>query len=300
MSAYLKRYRVLRKVYSRFFDEERYQQFAVTDWVASGPALLRRAGIKKAVVTENDVWVRLDGGLELRYVTEIPGAGVEPSVYRGLYEVAIIELILKELDNTSVFFDVGANIGWFCLHVAHVYPEALCHAFEPGNFAFENLFKNVKRNDYAGRIRLNRAAVSDRVGTERLTNNQVGHALNHLVRAETTLASASSVVACTTLDAYCREHKLSRVDLIKCDVEGAELLVIRGGEAILRRYHPKLILEVSQEWMERFGHTPLQLWDILRSYGYCYQIIAEDGSRTCTHDFVKDVGHGANVFFYPA
>jgi len=297
--AYLKRFPALRKLYARLFDRERYQQFAVTDWMTAGPTLLSSVGIKQVLVTQEDIWVQLANRLELRYVTEIPGAGVEPRIYRGAYEPAITDLILRELDDDSVFFDIGANIGWFSLHVAQAYPGAVIHAFEPGKFAFFNLSKNVAHNGYRERILLNHAAVSDHGGTEFFTSNQIGHALNHLVRSETTLSSTATEVTCTTLDTYSDEQKITRIDLIKCDVEGAELLVLKGGESLLKRFQPKLMLEVSPEWMARFGHTPLQLWTLLQDHGYDYQVIAEDGSRTCSRNFANDVGHGANVFFYP-
>ena len=288
---------MFRKLYAFFFDKKRYAQFTVTDWMARGPRLLSTHGIDRVTIDNSDAWVSLPNGLNLRYVTEIPGAGVEPDVYRGTYEPSTTKLIVENMPQSGVFIDVGANMGWYSLHVAHHCKQSTIHAFEPGQLAYSNLTRNVERNGFEERILLHNIVASDRCGIEQFTTNQVGHALNHVLRSGST-ALPSTEVESITLDHYVDQITLEQVDIIKADVEGAELLVISGASNLLEKFHPKLILEVNPEWMDRFGHTPEQLWAKLQQYGYCYEIIADDGSRNCSNDFHLDVDCGANVFFF--
>jgi FkbM family methyltransferase len=69
-----------------------------------------------------------------------------------------------------------------------------------------------------------------------------------------------------TLDDYAA--KMTRLDFIKCDVEGAEMLVVRGGRATLKRLSPLLWLESNPDWTRGFGYAPGDLVAELRSLGY--------------------------------
>ena len=71
-------------------------------------------------------------------------------------------------------------------------------------------------------------------------------------------------VKATTLDSIVRKLELKRVDLVKIDVEGAELEVLKGGIETIHRFHPKIIVEVH-EWLGVKGNKIIQL---LKKYGY--------------------------------
>jgi hypothetical protein len=59
-----------------------------------------------------------------------------------------------------------------------------------------------------------------------------------------------------------------KIDLQKCHVEGAELLVLRGAESTLQRFRPKVFLEVDERWTSSHGWAPKDVIDFLRSVGY--------------------------------
>ena len=64
---------------------------------------------------------------------------------------------------------------------------------------------------------------------------------------------------------------LGRIDFIKCDVEGAELLFLRGAETTLRRCRPKACLETDERWMESFGWSAIDVFQLLRQIGYTHR-----------------------------
>ena len=69
-----------------------------------------------------------------------------------------------------------------------------------------------------------------------------------------------------TLDTYCAEA-CARPDLVKIDVEGAELLVLRGARKLLRESHPALILAVHPYWLPK-GQSPARILELLTALGY--------------------------------
>ena len=70
----------------------------------------------------------------------------------------------------------------------------------------------------------------------------------------------------STIDAYAAGFP--KLDFVKCDVEGAELLVAQGGAETLRRLSPILFMEVNPAWTKAFGYTPNDLVMRLRECGY--------------------------------
>lgn len=295
----LKQFTLLRRLYARLFDQERSQQFKLTQWMKQGGEITLEHKLQGVSFDAGEAWVTLPNGLQIRYLTEIPGAGVEPCIYHGEYEPEITQLLLEQLSGIGTFIDIGANIGWFSLHVAHNHPGMNIHAFEPGSFAHSNISKNISRNRFNQKIKLNQLVMSDRCGSEIFSTQQLGHPLNHIIRSNNGSSLKGEEIDATTLDRYITRNEIKSVEFIKCDVEGAEILVLKGAEKLLKRDQPKLLLEVNPLWTSRFDYQPEQLWVLLQSFGYHYHVIKNDGSKLCSNNFSNDVGEGANVYFTP-
>lgn len=75
-------------------------------------------------------------------------------------------------------------------------------------------------------------------------------------------------VEVTTLDLLCELHDVRRLDLLKADVEGAELQVLRGGVAALERHRPIVQLEIEQPHLDRYGATVADVTGFLTGRGY--------------------------------
>jgi hypothetical protein len=71
-----------------------------------------------------------------------------------------------------------------------------------------------------------------------------------------------------TIDDYCREQAINQVDVLKIDVEGAELLVLRGGQQLLAATRPIIILELHPQQSTAFGYTVADTVQFLRHQGY--------------------------------
>ncbi|MDY6950128.1 MAG: FkbM family methyltransferase [Thermodesulfobacteriota bacterium] len=140
----------------------------------------------------------------------------------------------------GVFVDIGAHIGKYTVRLARKLGDnGQVVAIEPEKNNFNVLKKNVKLNRLSN-IHLVNAACSDRDGESPL----------YVVDQCTTLHSLYAnngkeqvIVKSLTLDTVLSQLNIERVDLVKIDVEGAEVDVIRGSTKALREYHPKIIFE---------------------------------------------------------
>ena len=150
-------------------------------------------------------------------------------------------LATRELVNADapVVFDVGANVGATALRYRALYPRAEIHCFEPYPPSFERLAVALAGD---GRISLHRTALSSEAGRAVLNVNRNAET-NSLLPSddraaqywgEGLLETAGAVeVEVQTLDGFCAEHSIARVDVLKLDVQGAEYSVLEGAEAML-------------------------------------------------------------------
>lgn len=133
---------------------------------------------------------------------------------------------------TDVVFDVGANVGQFAREVRHELPLASIHSFEPHPSSFEKLCE-AATDSLMYRHCL---ALSDHSGKDVLHEYSAegqGSHLNSLVidarfPVRFGYSSRPVQVNTTTIDEFCSSNGIDRIDFLKIDVEGAELLVLRG------------------------------------------------------------------------
>lgn len=140
---------------------------------------------------------------------------------------------------SPVVFDVGANSGDYSLMVRRLVPSAEVYAFEPSVHVYEQLARNVA---HAGRVKPFNLGLSDEEKTVELYSYTVEGAEASLIssidrRLPTQVlnveVSASERVSVQTLDLFCEEHGVGRIDFLKLDVEGHELAVLRGARRML-------------------------------------------------------------------
>jgi len=156
------------------------------------------------------------------------GMNMGPINIRTNGEERLIEKLLPRLPNDAVLFDVGANTGEYTLALLrHCGPNVKIFAFEPGARTFEILASSVPS---APHVRLERKGLGDRSGVADLFADVQASALASVYprRIFTERAQLSERIEVTRIDDYCRNNGLSRIDLLKLDVEGHELFVLRG------------------------------------------------------------------------
>src|SRR5262249_27038040 len=147
--------------------------------------------------------------------------------FTGTYEDGIARVLSQLTRPTDVCVDAGANIGWHTTLLA-ARSEGAVHAFEPAPKTFDRLLINLELNGWTNKVVANRVALSESNGTATVhlfPDLPEGHAsLSNMGRSNFEAATTPQI----TLDSYLAERHLAQVDVIKIDVEGSELALLRG------------------------------------------------------------------------
>ena len=167
--------------------------------------------------------------------------------------------------------DIGANIGLISLYVSRNVPDVKILALEPGLLQRSLFGLTIAKNKLAEKILLFPYAVSN---TEGLTSfvtyeNAVDGAGDGLVgTGRVTSATRSIPVETITLDKFLSRYKVNQVDVIKIDIEGAELLAFEGAKETLIKHRPVIYFELNQLNLKNYQHTAEQTILFLKNLGY--------------------------------
>ena len=190
----------------------------------------------------------------------------------GQWEAESWTITKVHLPVGGTFVDVGAHIGYYSLKAARVVgPQGHVIAIEPNPDTVRELRDNIQASG-ANVIAVQPVACSDsEAEVDLFAAKRANTGQTSLSRANAQRSGGVSAVyhvRARPLDAIIQEAGVSRVDVIKIDVEGADLLVLKGAKQTLARYSPILIVEVADEWLQAMGASPAELREFLRSQGY--------------------------------
>ena len=227
--------------------------------------------------------------------------GWEDLYFRGQFETGTTGLIAKLLDETDIVMDIGANLGWFTVQMARRVPRGECHAFEPVPHLFQRLQHNCALNGLEKNIRLTQTALGNDQGTVdiyQFTNTAAGmSSLSKHGRSDYVTFS----VPLTRLNTYIDAQRMDRIDVIKMDVEGAEMDVLAAGDKPFRLQRPPIwILEMNSDTARSFGYAPQDLLRRLNEYHPHQFFRVEAGwGKTLPMKSITDFAHGDNVLCVP-
>lgn len=196
----------------------------------------------------------------------------------GRYEPEDADLMWRLLRPGLTVLDVGANVGWYTLHIAKRHPTSHVHAFEPIPRTSAQLARNLELNGLSN-VTLHSHALGESEGSSTFFCPDAYPGAASAVDLE--VDSAVSRIDCPVrrLDDVVADLGL-RPDFMKCDVEGAELLVMRGARETIKRCRPIIFCEMLRKWTARFGYTPDATMQLLADEGYgCYHASATGLSR---------------------
>lgn len=222
----------------------------------------------------------------------------------GYYSRDVILAMNRLLRSGMVMLDVGANIGEVSMAAAQrVGYSGHVFAFEPMPSLYEKLSFNLSRNGLtqAKAIRkglADKAVVAPIYFAEAQFIDGTKHDGLGTLYPTKDRAGVAGEIELTTLDSFFTEMNLPRVDLIKIDVEGAELDVLRGGQQTLAHYRPHLIIEVQNETSGSAGYAADEILSFLEPMGYSFFTIGRNARlRPLSRETLKPF---QNVLCVPA
>jgi len=207
-------------------------------------------------------------------------------------ETALIGHLIREKD---ICMDIGANIGYYTLLMASKAKKGKVHAFEPILRNYHLMCSSILMNGFENVVP-NCCAIGN-----------VDGSLDFSVADDSAYSSFVDTgwksivkrvkVPVKTLDTYCAEHFIDKVDIIKVDVEGAEKLVLEGAQNILRdtKRKPRIImLELYEPIQQRYSSTIDGVLNVLKLFSY-FPFIYTNGIITSFEK--KHYNKFSNIFF---
>src|SRR5215469_7226924 len=173
--------------------------------------------------------------------------------FTGTYQPEVGCLIPRLVRDGHDAIDLGANIGVHTLRMARAAGSGTVLAVEPNPDTADRLVANLELNERTGVV-VERCAVAAEPGRGTLfvpadANRGMSRLTSAGLRGHTELA-----VDMRSLDQLVEHHRLTRVDLVKIDVEGFEPLAIMGGKQLLETQGPALIFEYNEKLWAANGH----------------------------------------------
>jgi len=176
----------------------------------------------------------------------------------GSYEPEMQKRIAQEVKAGGVFYDLGANVGFYSLLASTLIGSGKVFAFEPLPSNVSYLRRHLALNHVAN-VDVLEMAVCDQAGTAFFAAEQTG-AMGRLQN------DGSVRVTTATLDSLLQQQKIAPPNYVKMDIEGAELKALEGGKVCFQKYKPVLFLATHGKDIGRACVDLLSSWRFNLTY----------------------------------
>lgn len=192
-------------------------------------------------------------------------SGIAKSIHQtGYWEYFTTQKFKNSISKIDHVIDVGAAGGYFTLLAAKRASKVTC--FEPIPSFKQQLDRNISCNNYAN-CTTHEVALFNENTTQVLSQPGVKSRIV-VDNFKSNVKQDCLTIRCVKFDDFHNEEKLGRVDVIKIDIEGCELLALRGMISTLRTYKPKLLIELHPSLFNQFGYHLHDLLKFLHDLNY--------------------------------
>lgn len=202
-------------------------------------------------------------------------------------DIDILRFLEKNLKKDSVFFDIGANSGYLSLFASQIASRGSVHAFEPIPFVYKDFLRTIKLNNIQN-IKANNVCASDKNGTVKFYLSSYSDVSGI---KETSYQKRNKIInsKTITLNAYCQKNNINKVDIIGIDTEGAEKSIIFSSRNLIKKFHPKIIVEFCNKTAKAYGYHHNEIYDFLVELGYkAYEYHGEKFETQPKKDYYED------------
>jgi FkbM family methyltransferase len=179
----------------------------------------------------------------------------------GIYEPHMQKLISEEVKSDAVFYDVGANVGFYSLLASILVGPGKVFAFEPLPSNVSYLHKHLTLNAVKN-VEVLELAICDLMGVASFELEGTG-AMGRLQEKGTLRVTTAG------LDSLLQEQRIAPPDYIKMDIEGAECKALVGAKLCFQKYKPVLFLATHGREVHK------ECCDLLRSWNYELQVVGQ-------------------------
>jgi FkbM family methyltransferase len=176
--------------------------------------------------------------------------------------------------------DIGTNIGWTAMNFAGIAKQGRVLGFEPDAYNFQRCSENLSLNNFAN-LKIYQLGVGDNNQETfmelRTPTNRGGN------RVAASSAITANEIKIVKLDDFAPVNDFISIDLVKIDVEGYELHVLRGAQKLLQNHKPILFIEVDDNNLRDQGNSASQLIEFILEIGYG-EIVHAENNQLITAD----------------
>ncbi len=180
----------------------------------------------------------------------------------------LLDMLRRIQSSTPVVFDVGANIGQSIVRFKKVLPKSKIYSFEPSERPFAQL--SVEASRYSD-VKAFQLALGSSNGELTLYENSSSDMNSFLEMGCNGSGSVvgQSVVSVLTIDAFCSEHQINYIDILKIDAQGFDFEVIKGAKQMIldgkiRQIYFEIIFSDMYKNVPRFS----EIYDFLLDHGF--------------------------------
>jgi FkbM family methyltransferase len=198
--------------------------------------------------------------------------------FRGAYDPECQALVNQYIQPGTLVLDIGASLGLWTVPLGQQARAvgARVWAFEPHPNNHPWLHRNVTINDLTPTVTIHETALGDQVGTVVMNTGEAGHpGAGGNTAVAVGLQAKGACVPIAMLDSFSRD---ARVSVIKIDVEGYELHVLRGARQLMAKDRPVIFGEFNRIWLDERGEDLLSFLDEIRASGY--EVLVVEQLRT--------------------
>ncbi len=171
----------------------------------------------------------------------------------------LLPQVLKHINKGDVVIDCGAFIGDHTIAYANkVGPTGAVFAFEPGKEAYECLAHNTRNEE---RVIIHNGGLGATIHKANLNDVPDNSGMNYLTEG--------TEISIITIDSL----NLPKLDFVKIDCEGYELEVLKGAIETIKKFKPKMLIEINTMTLERSGITREDIYNFLKELDYKYKNI---------------------------
>lgn len=187
--------------------------------------------------------------------------------FRGSWEAESRELLVRHMEPNTLVLDIGASLGLWTVSLGRLAATNNAHvwAFEPHPNNHPWLHRNIRLNHLEPFVTVHETALGEGAGVVAMDVGEAGRAGGNSAVAVGAPLPNAVLVPIVALDSIAR---FARVSVIKIDVEGYEVRVLRGAQQLIERDRPVIFGEFSHHWLSERGDDLLGLLDDLRNLGY--------------------------------
>lgn len=240
---------------------------------------LNRTTIEKIEIRKDDIAVTYRRGekyIKLSEVREMYFPYIIRSLVRREDEQYESEVMLGIINEDDVIFDIGANMGYYTI-LYNLNYSLTVYSFEPIEKNFNYLIKNLEQNGISA-DKAYQIGLSDEEKMETFYYDERIHSAASMRDLDCLQDKKTKPVICKvrTLDNFCRENNVKKIDFIKCDAEGSEFLIYKGGCKTIEELRPVVFSELCASHMHMFNHTPNEVIELFKERDYaCFEVDPE-------------------------